>query len=81
MLLLTHPAFKDSFATTTHFSAGLQTLPPGEAARAHRHTLQANRFVMQGVGALTSVNSQACEMQEGDVVPTAAQAPRPGTST
>ena len=81
VLLLTHPAFKDSFATTTHLSAGLQTLLPGDTARAHRHTLQANRFVMQGGGALSSVNSQAREMQEGDLVLTAAQAPRPGTST
>ena len=72
VMLLTHPAFKDSFATTTNLSAGLQTLLPGETARAHRHTLQAIRFVMQGGGALTSVNSQACEMQEGDLVLTPA---------
>ncbi len=72
VLLLTHPAFKDSFATTTNLSAGLQTLLPGEVARAHRHTLQAIRFVMQGGGALTRVNSQACDMQEGDLVLTPA---------
>ena len=72
VLLLTHPAFKDSFATTTNLSAGLQTLLPGETARAHRHTLQAIRFVMQGGGALTSVNAQACAMQEGDLVLTPA---------
>ena len=74
VLLLTHPAFKDSFATTTNLSAGLQTLLPGETARAHRHTLQAIRFVMQGGGALTSVNAQACEMHEGDLVLTPAWA-------
>ena len=72
VLLLTHPAFKDSFATTTNLSAGLQTLLPGETARAHRHTLQAIRFVMQGGGAVTSVNAQACEMHEGDLVLTPA---------
>ena len=72
VLLLTHPAFRDSFATTTNLSAGLQTLLPGEVARAHRHTLQAIRFVMEGGGAQTSVNSQACEMQEGDLVLTPA---------
>lgn len=62
VLLLTHPACKGSFANTTNLSAGLQTLLPGEAARAHRHTLQAIRFVMQGGGALNCVNSQASEM-------------------
>lgn len=68
VLLLTHPAFKDSYATTTNLSAGLQTLLPGEMARAHRHTLQAIRFVMQGNGAVTSVNAQSNLMQEGDLV-------------
>ena len=68
VLLLTHPAFKDSYATTTNLSAGLQTLLPGEVARAHRHTLQAIRFVMQGKGAVTSVNAQANLMQEGDLI-------------
>ena len=72
VLLLTHPAFNDSYATTTNLSAGLQTLLPGEVARAHRHTLQAIRFVMQGGGALTSVNAQPCEMHEGDLVLTPA---------
>ena len=72
VLLLTHPAFADSFATTNNLSAGLQTLLPGEVARAHRHTLQAIRFVMEGGGALTSVNDQSCLMQPGDLILTPA---------
>lgn len=72
VLLLTHPAFPGSVATTTNLSSGLQTLLPGEVARAHRHSLQAIRFVMQGGGALTSINDYRCAMSEGDLILTPA---------
>ncbi len=72
VLLLAHPAFPESAASTTNLSSGLQTLMPGEVARAHRHTLQAIRFVMEGRGAVTSVNDHQCEMSEGDLVLTPA---------
>ena len=72
VLLLAHPAFPDSAATTTNLSAGLQTLLPGEVARAHRHNLQAIRFVIDGGGAVTSVNNRRCAMAEGDLVLTPA---------
>ncbi len=72
VLLLTHPAFAGSVATTTNLSGGLQTLLPGEIARAHRHSLQAIRFVMSGSGAVTSVNQHRCPMAEGDLVLTPA---------
>ena len=72
VLLLTHPAFGGAAATTTNLSAGLQTLLPGEVARAHRHALQAIRFVLQGQGAVTSVNDTACPMAEGDLILTPA---------
>lgn len=72
VLLLTHPAFGGAVATTTNLSGGLQTLLPGETARAHRHSLQAIRFVMSGGGAVTTVNTQACAMNQGDLVLTPA---------
>ena len=72
VLLLANPAFPESAASTTNLSSGLQTLLPGEVARAHRHTLQAIRFVMDGGGAVTSVNDQRCPMHEGDLVLTPA---------
>ena len=72
VLLLTHPAFGGAVATTTNLSAGLQTLLPGETARAHRHSLQAIRFVMSGGGAVTTVNTQRCAMNQGDLVLTPA---------
>jgi len=72
VLLLTHPAFGGAAATTTNLSAGVQTLLPGETARAHRHTIQAIRFVMEGQGAVTRVNDHHCAMDEGDLVLTPA---------
>lgn len=72
VLLLTHPAFNGRVATTTNLSGGLQTLLPGETARAHRHSLQAIRFVMSGEGAITTVNQHQCPMAEGDLVLTPA---------
>jgi gentisate 1,2-dioxygenase len=59
-------------ATTTNLLAGLQTLLPGELARAHRHALQAIRFVVSGRGAVTTVNGEACPMEPGDLVLTPA---------
>ena len=72
VLLLTHPAFQGAAVTTTNLSSGLQTLLPGEIARAHRHTIQAVRFVMEGAGAVTSVNAHRCTMSEGDLILTPA---------
>lgn len=72
VLLLTHPAFQGAAVTTTNLVSGLQTLLPGEVAHAHRHTIQALRFVMQGQGAVTSVNAHRCAMAEGDLILTPA---------
>jgi gentisate 1,2-dioxygenase len=68
VLLLTHPAFGGSVATTTNLSGGLQILEPGEHAPAHRHTLSALRFVMSGSGAVTIVDGKRCPMEEGDLI-------------
>ena len=55
-------------STTTNLTTALQILLPGEAARAHRHTMNALRFVIEGGGAYTKVNGKACQMEEGDLV-------------
>ena len=68
VLLFTRPDGGESVATLRNISGGLQTLMPGELAHAHRHTLAALRFVMQGNGAVTSVNDERCQMNEGDLV-------------
>jgi gentisate 1,2-dioxygenase len=70
VLLLTHPGFKGAAATTTNILGGLQILQPGEIAPAHRHTLGALRFVMQGQGAVTLVDGTRCSMQRGDFIVT-----------
>lgn len=68
VLLFARPDAAESVATLRNMSGGLQTLLPGEVAHAHRHTLAALRFVMQGNGAVTSVNGEQCLMNEGDLV-------------
>jgi gentisate 1,2-dioxygenase len=70
VLLLTHPGFKGAAASTTNILAGLQILQPGELAPAHRHTLGALRFVMQGQGAVTLVDGTRCDMERGDFIVT-----------
>jgi len=54
--------------TTTNLSTALQVLLPGEAARPHRHTMNALRFVIEGKGAYTIVDGKSCLMEEGDLV-------------
>lgn len=54
--------------TTRMLNAGLQILMPGEAARAHRHTIDAIRLVLQGRGAITRVDGLDCAMEPGDLV-------------
>jgi len=44
----------------------------GETARAHRHTLGAVRFVVEGGGAWTTVEGERCDMAPGDLILTPA---------
>lgn len=55
-------------ATVTNIAAALQILMPGEAARAHRHSMNALRFVLEGSDAYTIVDGKRCLMREGDLV-------------
>jgi gentisate 1,2-dioxygenase len=54
--------------TVTNLTTALQVLLPGEAARPHRHTMNALRFVIEGKGASTIVDGKDCLMEEGDLV-------------
>ena len=72
VLLMTPEAFGGAVCTTTNLLGGLQTLLPGEVAHAHRHSLQAIRFVMEGEGACTTVNQHRCPMSVGDLILTPA---------
>lgn len=49
--------------------ASIQIVMPGEIAKAHRHTLTAFRFVIQGQGeAYSTVNGESFPMHDGDLV-------------
>lgn len=45
---------------------------PGETARAHRHSISAIRFVLEGSGAYTTVDGARCTMAPGDLILTPA---------
>lgn len=67
VFMLINPALKAPQTTDTLF-AGLQTILPGEVARAHRHTAFALRFVIEGEGAYTAVEGEKVVMQRGDLI-------------
>jgi len=47
---------------------GMQLVLPGEYAPSHRHTPNAARIVVEGMGAATVVNAVACPMEPGDLI-------------
>lgn len=59
---------EDEFHTVTNLNAAFQILLPGEAARPHRHSANALRFVLAGNGAVTRVDGKEAPMNEGDLV-------------
>lgn len=58
------------FATPTMWAA-IQYLMPGEDAPEHRHTQHAFRFVIEGEGVWTVVDSDPVAMRRGDFLPQA----------
>lgn len=68
VLCLANPDAKAGRNTTTNLNANFQVLMPGEKARPHRHTANALRFVVEGQGAITTVDGKQCPMQPGDLV-------------
>jgi len=69
-LRLTNPGLP--YGTTPTIWGSIQVILPGEIATAHRHTATALRFIMQGSGALTTVDGEQYPMDEGDFVITPA---------
>ena len=55
---------------TTHtINAGIQMILPGELAWAHRHSIAALRFIIQGDSRLcTVVDGESCAMEDNDLV-------------
>src|ERR1700735_4260056 len=52
--------------TTDTLNGSLQCILQGERAPAHRHTMFALRFIIEGKGAYTSVNGERLWMEPGD---------------
>jgi len=46
----------------------VQLVRPGEIAKAHRHSLTALRFIVQGNGACTTVEGERFTMSPGDLI-------------
>lgn len=71
VFMLINPKLKAPFTTDTLY-AGLQTILPGETARAHRHTPFALRFIIEGERGFTAVEGEKVMMERGDLVLTPA---------
>jgi gentisate 1,2-dioxygenase len=71
VFMLVNPAMQAPHTTDTLY-AGLQTILPGEVARAHRHTAFALRFIIEGENAYTAVEGEKVTMRRGDLVLTPA---------
>jgi gentisate 1,2-dioxygenase len=69
VLMLINPAFKSTtFRTVGLIYAGIQLIMPGEVADSHRHTPNAQRFIIEGEGAYTAVEGERTIMSKGDFV-------------
>jgi gentisate 1,2-dioxygenase len=64
-IYLVNPGWHD---TTHTLHVAIQLIQPGEVAPAHRHTMAAIRFILQGKGAYTTVEGQKMKMEEGDLI-------------
>ena len=68
VLMLLNPGLEGRIATTNSLFSGLQIVLPGEAARAHRHTPAALRFIIESDGGHTTVEGDKIPMHPGDLV-------------
>ncbi len=65
---LVNPGMKETEMTSHTMLLSLQLIQPGEVAPAHRHTMAAIRFILQGKGAYTTVEGQKMVMEDGDLI-------------
>ncbi len=73
-LTMTNPVAGNLYPTVRTIVAAYQMIKPGEVARAHRHTPNALRLILEGHGTHTVVNGNRVEMRPGDVLLTPAWA-------
>ncbi len=65
---LMNPGLPVNLGTTRTVHMSVQLVRPGEIAKAHRHTLAAVRFVVQGEGAFTTVEGERFTLSPGDLI-------------
>jgi len=58
----------DNLQASAAIYLGMQLVLPGETAPCHRHTPNAARIVVEGEGAVTLVDGEACTMEPGDLI-------------
>lgn len=67
-LTMTNPVEGNLYSTVRTIVAAYQMIKPGETAKSHRHTPNALRLILDGVGTYTVVNGVRVEMRPGDVL-------------
>jgi gentisate 1,2-dioxygenase len=68
VIRLVNPGLEKSEMTTHTMLMSFQLIQPGEVAPAHRHTMAAIRFILQGQGGYTTVNGHRMMMEAGDLI-------------
>lgn len=67
-LTMFNPVEGNVYSTLRSMVAAYQMIRPGETARAHRHTPNALRLILEGRGTYTVVDGDRVEMRPGDVL-------------
>lgn len=65
---LLNPGLLPRKSTTHTLQMSIQLVLPGEVANAHRHTMAAIRFVVEGGGTFTTVDGDSFLMEPGDLI-------------
>jgi gentisate 1,2-dioxygenase len=65
---LLNPGLFPLRSTSHTLQMSIQLVLPGEVATAHRHTMAALRFVVEGSGTFTTVNGDSFLMEPGDLI-------------
>lgn len=68
VIRLVNPGMAETEMTSHTILLSFQLIQPGEVAPAHRHTMAAFRFILQGQGAYTNVDGDKMIMECGDLI-------------
>src|SRR5258706_5597024 len=68
VIRLVNPGLEKAELTTHTMLMSFQLIQPGEVAPAHRHTMAAIRFILQGKSAYTTVDGHKMSMEAGDLI-------------